>query len=168
MHTCSVTSDSLRPHELQPTSLLCTWDLPGKNTGVGAISSSRIFPTRGSNLGLLHWQADSLPLSHLGSWCPIKSINCLQNNRFLIKFLTPYDLAIFLFSMPKVSPPSTWLTFPKLSSLNLITLLSGCQSRLDLVLLLHHSTSDPLLVPWRPWSGVFYFSLYPQSLEPNT
>ena len=26
-----------------------------------------IFPTQGSNLHLLHWQADSLPLSHLGS-----------------------------------------------------------------------------------------------------
>ena len=26
-----------------------------------------IFPTQGSNLCLLHWQVDSLPLSHLGS-----------------------------------------------------------------------------------------------------
>ena len=26
-----------------------------------------IFPTKGSNLHLLHWQADSLPLSHQGS-----------------------------------------------------------------------------------------------------
>ena len=33
-----------------------------------AISSSRgIFPTQGSNPRLLHWQADSLLLSHLGS-----------------------------------------------------------------------------------------------------
>ena len=32
------------------------------------ISSSReIFPTQGLNPCLLHWQADSLPLSHLGS-----------------------------------------------------------------------------------------------------
>ena len=28
-------SDSLPPHGLQPTRLLCSWDLPGKNTGVG-------------------------------------------------------------------------------------------------------------------------------------
>ena len=28
-----------------------------------------IFPTQGLNLCLLHWQADSLPLSHLGSSC---------------------------------------------------------------------------------------------------
>ena len=26
-----------------------------------------IFPTQGSNLSFLHWQVDSLPLSHLGS-----------------------------------------------------------------------------------------------------
>ena len=31
----SVMSDSLRPHGLQPTRLLCPWDFPGKNTGVG-------------------------------------------------------------------------------------------------------------------------------------
>ena len=30
----SVMSDSLRPHGLQPTSFLCPWDFPGKNTGV--------------------------------------------------------------------------------------------------------------------------------------
>ena len=28
-------SDSLRPHGLQPTRLLCPWDFPGENTGVG-------------------------------------------------------------------------------------------------------------------------------------
>ena len=27
--------NSLRPHRLQPTKLLCPWDSPGKNTGVG-------------------------------------------------------------------------------------------------------------------------------------
>ena len=30
-----VVSDSSRPHGLQPTMLLCPWDSPGKNTGVG-------------------------------------------------------------------------------------------------------------------------------------
>ena len=30
----SVMSDSLWPHGLQPASLLCSWDFPGKNTGV--------------------------------------------------------------------------------------------------------------------------------------
>ena len=31
----SVMSKSLRPHGLQPTRLLCPWDPPGTNTGVG-------------------------------------------------------------------------------------------------------------------------------------
>ena len=44
------------------------WNSPGKNTGVGCHSLLQgIFPLQGSNLRLLHWQADSFPLSHLGS-----------------------------------------------------------------------------------------------------
>ena len=31
----SVVSVSVRPHRGQPTRLLCPWDSPGKNTGVG-------------------------------------------------------------------------------------------------------------------------------------
>ena len=30
----SVVSNSVQPHRLQPTRLLCTWDFPGKSTGV--------------------------------------------------------------------------------------------------------------------------------------
>ena len=33
--SCSVVSDSVRPHGLQPTRLLRPWDSPGKSTGVG-------------------------------------------------------------------------------------------------------------------------------------
>ena len=31
----SVVSDSVQPHGLPPTRLLCPWDFPGKSTGVG-------------------------------------------------------------------------------------------------------------------------------------
>ena len=52
-------------------SLLCPWDSPGKNTGMGCHSLLRgIFLTQGSNLCLLHlmyWQVNSLPWSYLGS-----------------------------------------------------------------------------------------------------
>ena len=55
---------------LKPSRLLCPWDFPGKNIGVGChFLLQGIFPTQGSNLRLLcllHWQACSLPLSHLG------------------------------------------------------------------------------------------------------
>ena len=33
--SCSVVSDSSRPHGLQPTRLLCPWGFPVKSTGVG-------------------------------------------------------------------------------------------------------------------------------------
>ena len=70
VHSCSVTSNPLQPHGLQPTRLLCPWNLPGKNTGVGChFLLQGIFPTQGLNLHLLHllhWQTGSLPLSRLG------------------------------------------------------------------------------------------------------
>ena len=37
----SVLSDSLPPYGLYPASLLCSWDSPGKNTGVVPVPSSR-------------------------------------------------------------------------------------------------------------------------------
>ena len=56
--------------QLWPARLLCPWDYPGTNTAVGYRFLLGIFLTRGSNRSLwclLHWQADSLPLSHLES-----------------------------------------------------------------------------------------------------
>ena len=51
----SVVSDSLQPHGLYPTRLLCPWNSPGKNTEVGCHALLQgIFQTRGSHPGLLH------------------------------------------------------------------------------------------------------------------
>ena len=45
----------LGPHGLQPTTLLCSWDFPCKDTGmVCHFLLQGIPPTKGSNLGLLH------------------------------------------------------------------------------------------------------------------
>ena len=61
-------SDSLWPYGLQPTRLFCPWNFPGKNNGMGChFFRQGIFPTQGSNPSLPHWQADSVPLSHLGT-----------------------------------------------------------------------------------------------------
>ena len=72
---CSVTSNSLQPHGLQPTRILSPQDSSGKNTAVGChFLFQVIFLPQGSNLYLLHWSADSLPLGHLGSSCPWGSL----------------------------------------------------------------------------------------------
>ena len=48
----------LRPRELYHARLLCPWDSPGKNTGVGChFLLQGIFLTQESNPCLLHWQA---------------------------------------------------------------------------------------------------------------
>ena len=62
--SCSVMSDSLQPHELQPTRLLLSMEFFRQDTGVDAI-----FFLQGIELHLLrlpHWQADSLPLTPPG------------------------------------------------------------------------------------------------------
>ena len=81
--SCSVVSDSLRPHGLYPARLLCPWHSPGKNTGVGChFLLQGIFRIKGSNpclLRLLHWQADSLPLGRLGGLLKNKLSDMPQN-----------------------------------------------------------------------------------------
>ena len=64
----------LQPHGLQPTRLLCPWDFPGKNTGVDCqFLLQGIFLTQGLNPSLLHWQADSFPLSDWHTWILLNS-----------------------------------------------------------------------------------------------
>ena len=59
------------------TRFLSPWDFPGKGTGVGChFLLQGIFPTQGSNLGLLLRQVDSLPLSHQRS--PFNEYFCLE------------------------------------------------------------------------------------------
>ena len=64
----SVVSDSLWPHVLYLTRLLRPWDFPGKSTVVGChFLLQGIFPTQGSNPGLLHCRQMLYHLSHQGS-----------------------------------------------------------------------------------------------------
>ena len=59
--SCSVMSESLPLHGL-------SWNSPGQNTGVGSLSLLQgIFPTQGSNPGLLHCRQILHQLSHKGS-----------------------------------------------------------------------------------------------------
>ena len=65
MRACSVTQSRLTLCDPMDR-LLYPWDSPGKNTRVGChFLLQEILPTQGSNLCLLHWQVNSLPLIHL-------------------------------------------------------------------------------------------------------
>ena len=77
----SVASDSSWLCGLQPAGLLCPWDSPGKNMGVGCYALLQgIFQTQGSNPHLLrlnHWQAGSLPPGPAGK--PQINLHCAAN-----------------------------------------------------------------------------------------
>ena len=77
----SVMSDSLQPH-----GLYSQWNFPSQNTGVDSVSFFQgIFPTQGSNPGLLHCRqilyqlsCHSVQLSSVTQLCPTlcEPINC--------------------------------------------------------------------------------------------
>ena len=61
--SCSVMSNSLQPH-----GLYSLWNSPSQNTGVGSCFLLQgIFPTQGSNPGLLHYRWILYQLNHKGS-----------------------------------------------------------------------------------------------------
>ena len=66
---CSVVSDSLLPHGLWSTRLLCPWDFLGKSTGAGCHYLQGMDLSDPGILRLLQWQMDSLPLA-----TPVKSL----------------------------------------------------------------------------------------------
>ena len=95
------------PWTVAPLRLLCPWDFPDKNIGVGChFLLQGIFLTPGSNLRLLrllHWQEDALPLSHLGN--PINgrariksrsspSLHCFNYSTLLCYFMTVMVLCL--------------------------------------------------------------------------
>ena len=55
---CLVVSDSLQPQGLKPAWLLCPWDFPDKNSGMGCHSFSR-----GSS-----WPRDGTRISYIDRW----------------------------------------------------------------------------------------------------
>ena len=68
------------PLESNLPGILCLWDFPSKNTGVGChFLLQGIFLTQGSNLCLLIWQMDSLLQRHHGSPYLCSENNCIHN-----------------------------------------------------------------------------------------
>ena len=66
--SCSVMSDSLQPHGMQPSRLLCPWESPGQNTGVGCHGLLQgIFLTQRLKPPLLHCREILYHLSRQGS-----------------------------------------------------------------------------------------------------
>ena len=99
---------------------------PGKNTGLGCrFLLQRIFPTQGWNPCLLHWQTDSLPLSHLGTpKCLYQEKNhdfCVRNDFVWEISLQIFSKCLWFFKKIKIQLKSN--TASSASLLNLFPLL---------------------------------------------
>ena len=107
---------------------LCCEFFQFENTGVGCqFLQQGIFPTQGLNPGLLHWQVDSLPLSHLGS-----PNNTLTRPKFA--YVSPLHS----------HPHGANTVFPGLSHSSLANPCSSARSQLKFHFYfkaLHHTTS---------------------------
>ena len=86
----SIIPGSLWSHGLQPMRLFCPWDFPGKDAGMGChFLLQRIFPTQGSNPGLLHCRQILYRMSYKGSPIvmafyskPSQSISVWSRNKY--------------------------------------------------------------------------------------
>ena len=104
--SCSVVSDSLRPH-----GLYSPWNSPGQDPGVGNCSLLQgIFPTQGSNPGLPHCRRILYQLSHQGS--PNTIFSSVQSFR---DSMTPWTAA----RQASLSITNT-RSLPKLRSIELV------------------------------------------------
>ena len=106
--SCSVMSDSLQLHGLEPTKLFCPWNFPGKNTGVDChFLLQGIFLAQGSNpclLCLLHCRQILYPLSHLGS-----HIQPLRQEKFSIKiYFEKKKITAFTIIIRQSYPNKIW------------------------------------------------------------
>ena len=88
--SCSFVPDSLQPHGLQSTRVLCPWDFPGKDTGVGChFLLQGIFPTQGSN------QVSCIAGRFFTVW-GIKDVNfsrvfyLAETDKLILKFIWKY------------------------------------------------------------------------------
>ena len=110
--------------------LLCTGSVVGVH-GVSCSKTCGIFPAQGSNLGLLHWQVSSLPLSQQGSpivfFIPsfifiILLLSIFYHSLNLIQFLGFSDISLCIpLNIPRLSSKFTCL-----SLFILILLINSC------------------------------------------
>ena len=112
----SVVSDSVRPHRWQPTRLLCPWNSPGKNTGVGChfllqcmkVKSenevAQLSPTLSNSMGcslpgssihgifqarVLEWAAITFSIQSIQSAKARLGADCGSDHELLIAKFTP-------------------------------------------------------------------------------
>ena len=110
----SAVSKSSRPHGLQPSRLLCPWDSPGKNTGVGCYAFLQEgLPNPGIEPRSPILQVDSLPSEPTGK--PIKCSMDLEYWPWQQRPKKQFLKAVALFqNTQNIAPNQAWNIFVSL------------------------------------------------------
>ena len=122
MKVCQLFShvQQFAPHGWQPTELLCSWNSPGTNIGMGSHSLPQgIFQTQGLNPGLLNCRQILYHLSHQGSpmmkVVKVKLSNCgIQRRRTFIFQKSSVRISLEFIILPlnssliQKSPSNSW------------------------------------------------------------
>ena len=108
---CSVI-DSLQPHGLQPVRLLCPWDFPGKNTGVGCHFLLQVLALGSCNChkSLLYVGLKPLPCVAVPSWGRVARVYFFQKTALQILEDSRVP-ALLIPPLPAAAPKETWLGF---------------------------------------------------------
>ena len=95
MFSPSVASNSLRPHGLQPSRLLCPWNFAGKNTGADChFLLQGILPAQGSDASLSVSCTGRQVLCTSAAWeAPAVCISSVQSLSHVLLFETPWTAA---------------------------------------------------------------------------
>ena len=106
---CSVApavSDSVRPHGLSPSRLLCPWDSPGKNAGVAAMPPPGALPESGIEPGKISYVSciggGSLPLAPPGKPLVLRHFSYFQAHTWCLFQGVPSPHPLFVFTLPRV------------------------------------------------------------------
>ena len=151
-------SDSLQPHGPQPARLLCPWNSPGKNAGVGCHALLQgIFPIQGLNPSLLHCRQI---LNHLS----YQERTSFYRSRAIFIFQSPgtsgSQLAFpSLFFLVLPSPASDWnflLLSPWNEAFSFLLSLFSTNPHRHTQILPHPQQSINVLVEKRP-KGILFF-----------
>ena len=97
--------NSRRPHELQPARLLCPWNSPGKNTGLGCYTLlQEIFPTEGQNPRLLQCRQ----ILYLLSPVTLGTFKCQNKEAFTLGMFSSHLPQFFLGGLLRLFEPSNF------------------------------------------------------------
>ena len=100
---------TLRPHGLKLTRLLCPWNSPGKDTGVGSHSLLQgIFLIQRWNLGLLHWGRFFTIWATREAHATLNSTELLGVSAHGIYFPICQEDALFFYILFKKFPQLYW------------------------------------------------------------